>query len=354
MLYSPRRVAAASAAVSVLFGSIALAGCSSGNNATVTHNPPLSTFGGKSTARSAVQSAILVADTSTGIAVPGGPTPASMGRRVLDIMRRHVSASTGVCTNGSKTSTVNNSDGSTTSTTDLYYDALCTTLEEEQVLNVVTPGSATTAANGTVTTFDRSAAVTSYHKITITASNASSQQTVIYNDSAAATVGGAALAAVGATCTGAPNSPTMTCSVAMYGTAGNATFGQAIATTGTAATTAGANNTVVVNITYYGTGITGIAQSSGSWVITGSAGFNIANGTYSYTSTGSSGNGTLSLADSLYTYTVTGKLTAAGLTVTIVRNADPIATATVDTAGNGLITYADGTTDTIWGEIIDV
>jgi len=354
MLYSPRRVAAATATLSILLGSIALAGCSSGNNATITHNPPLSTFGGKSTARSAVQSAILVADTSTGIAVTGGPTPATLGRRVLDVMSgRHVSASTGVCTNGSKTSQVNNSDGSATITTDLYYDALCATLEEEQVLNVVTPGNATTAANGTVTTFDRTAAVTSYHKITISASNTSGQQTVIYNDTAAGSVGGAAIAAVGATCTGAPNSPTMTCSAAMYGTAGNATFGQAIATTGTAGT-GGANNTVNVNITYYGSGITGIAQSSNSWIVTGASGFNIASGTYSFSSTGSSGSGTLSLADSLYTYTVTGKLTATGLNVTIVRNADPIATATVDPAGNGLITYADGTTDTIWGEVIDV
>ena len=96
MLNSPRRVATAAASVSILLASIVLAGCSSGSNATITHNPPLSTFGGKSTARSAVQSAILVADTSTGNAVPGGPTPAGIARRVMAMMRgRHVSAATG-------------------------------------------------------------------------------------------------------------------------------------------------------------------------------------------------------------------------------------------------------------------
>jgi hypothetical protein len=273
---------------------------------------------------------------------------------VLDVMHgRRLSAATGACTNGTKTSQTTNSDGSTTTTTDLYYDALCTTLEEEQILTVVTPGSPTTSANGTVTTYDHTAAVTSYHKLQISATNASSTQTVTFNDTAAASVGGTVIAAVGATCAGAPNSPAMNCTAAMYGTAGNSTFGQAISDVGTAAPAGSTNNSVTVGITYYGSGITGIAQSSGSWIVTGASGFNVANGTYTYSSTGATGSGTLSLTDSLYTYTVTGKLTATGLAVTIVRNTDPIATATVDPAGNGTITYADGTTDVVWGEVVD-
>lgn len=359
MFYSSRRVAAATAAVSILLGPIALAGCSSGSAATVTHNPPLSTVGGKSTARSAVQSAILVADAATGLAFPGGPTPAAIARHVLDAMQgRRTSAATGACINGTKQSSVDNADGSRTDTTDLYYDALCTTLEEEQVLNIVTPGNPRTPVNGTVTTFDHSGAVTSFHKLAITASTAAAtsttpaMQTVNYNDSVSQSSGTAPLAAVGATCTGAPSSPTMTCNAAMYGTAGTTTFGQTLATSGTAGT-GSANNSVTVNVTYYGAGITGIAQSSGAWVVTGVNGFNIANGTYSYSSSGTTGNGTLSLTDSLYTYTVTGKLTATGLTVTIVRNADPIATATIDAAGNGTVNYSDGSTDTVWGEVVD-
>jgi hypothetical protein len=359
MFYSPRRVAAVAFTASILLGSIALAGCSSGSEATITHNPPLSTFGGKSTARSAVQSAILVANVSTGIAIPGGPTPAAIARRVLDIMHgRRTSAATGVCTAGTKSSSVNNGDGSRTDTTDLYYDALCTTLEEETVLNIVTPGNATTPVNGTVTTFDHAGTVTSFHKLAITASTAAAtstapaMQTVVYNDTVAVSSGTPLVAAVGATCTGAANSPTMNCNEAMYGTAGTTTFGQAVATSGTAGT-GGANNSATVSITYFGAGITGIAQSSGAWVVTGVSGFNVASGTYTYSSTGTTGNGTLSLTDSLYTYTVTGNLTATGLTVTIVRNADPIATATIDAAGNGTINYADGSTDTVWGDVVD-
>jgi hypothetical protein len=141
--------------------------------------------------------------------------------------------------------------------------------------------------------------------------------------------------------------------MAMYGNAGTATFGQALATSATAGT-GGANTTATVAVSFYGSSITGIKQSGTAWTVTGPAAFNVGSGSYSYSSTGTTGNGTFSLTDSLYTYTVTGKLTATGLAVTIVRNTDPIATASVDAAGNGLITYADSSTDTIWGGVIDV
>ncbi len=356
MLYSTRRVATAAASASILFGSIALAGCASGSNATVTHNPPLSTVGGKSTARSAVQTAILVADTATGNAVPGGPTPANIARRVLAMIHgRRTSAVTGACVNGTRTGQVTNPDGTKTTTTDTYYDALCTTIEDDEVLTIDTSAPPATSGTGTLTTFDRTNTVTSYHKLTVTAVAGTNTETVTVNDAASGTVGGAIIAAVGATCAGAPNSATMTCTAAMYGTASTSTFGQSISDTGTAATTSsGGNNTVTTSVTFYGAGITGIGQSSGAWIVLGTTGFNSATGTYTYTSTGTTGSGTLSLTDSLYTYTVTGKLTATGLAVTIVRNTDPIATATVDPAGNGAITYADGTGDVIWGEVVGV
>ncbi|HWT04540.1 MAG TPA: hypothetical protein VN224_02185 [Xanthomonadales bacterium] len=354
MLYSPPRVATAAASVSILLGTILLAGCASGSNATVTHNPPLSTFGGKSTARSAVQSAILIADTSNGNAVPGGPTPAGIARSVLAMMRgRHVSLATGACVNGKKSSQAVQPDGTRTTTTDYFYDALCATLEEDEVVNVDTSSAATTTGTGSITTYDRTGAVTSFHKLALASTNDPTAQTVNVTDTASATAGGTVLASSGASCTGAPNSPTMSCSAAMYGTAGTATFGQALFDSATAGT-GGAKNVVTVNITFYGAGITGINLSSAGWGVLGAAGFNSATGTYSYSTTGTTGSGTLSLTDSLYTYTVSGNLTATGLAVTIVRNTDPIATATVDQAGNGSITYADGTTDVIWGNVVGV
>ena len=354
MFYSPRRVVTAAASASILFGSIVLAGCSSGSNATITHNPPLSTFGGKSTARSAVQSAILVASTSTGNKLPGGPTPASIARVVLDAMRgRHVSGATGPCVAGKKSSQITETDGSTTTTTDLYYDALCATLEEEEIVNIDHLTGTITTGTGKISTYDRTGTLTSYHQLAISTTNDPAAQTVNVTDTASATVGGAALASVGSSCTGAQNSPTMSCSAAMYGTAGSTTFGQAIALTGTAGT-GGANNVVTFNVAFYGAGITGIVLATNGWGVTGVSAFNSANGTYTYTTTGMTGSGTFSMTDSLYTYTVTGTLTATGLAVTIVRNTDPIATATVDSAGNGSITYADGTSDVIWGNVVGV
>ena len=139
----------------------------------------------------------------------------------------------------------------------------------------------------------------------------------------------------------------------MYGTSGSTTFGQAIALTGTAGT-GGANNVATFNLAFYGAGITGISLTTTGWTVTGVSAFNSGSGTYNYTTTGTTGSGTFSMTDSLYTYTVTGTLTATGLAVTIVRNTDPIATATVDRAGNGSITYADGTSDVIWGNVVGV
>ena len=82
--------------------------------------------------------------------------------------------------------------------------------------------------------------------------------------------------------------------------------------------------------------------------------FNSANGTYGYTTTGIDGERYV-LADRLALHLHgEGYLTATGLAVTIVRNADPIATATVDRAGNGTISYADGTSDVIWGNVVGV
>ncbi|MDQ6926633.1 MAG: hypothetical protein M3154_10420, partial [Candidatus Eremiobacteraeota bacterium] len=177
--------------------------------------------------------------------------------------------------------------------------------------------------------------------------------TVTYTDAVSPTSGGTVIASVGATCAGAPNSPTMGCSAAMYGTAPDGTtFGQAISDNGTAGAS-GANNSTTVAVAFFGSGITGIGQSAGTWGVSGTGSFNSGTGSYSFSSTGPTGNGTFSLTDSLYTYTVTGKLTATGLTVTTVRNSDPIATATVDAAGNGTITYADGTTDVVWANVVD-
>lgn len=353
---STRHVAVAASAA-ITLASLGLAGCSSGSNGVVTHNPPLSTFGGKSTARSGVQTAILTAQVSNGLAVLGGPTPASIARHFLAHRagRRTsvVGSSNGACINGTKSSTVTNADTSTVTTTDVYYQPTCTTLESEEVITDSTPGQPDDSGTGTITTYDPTGAVTSFHSLTLTLTGGgTATESITVQDNYSTSQGGTALGAVGSTCSGSPNSPTMGCTSAQAGAASGQGFGQSLQLTGTAGS-GGTKNTVQIAGTYFdGSGLA-ITQASGTWAVSSAGGsFNTVTGTYSYTTTGASGSGTMALADSVYTYTETATLSATGLVVTIVRGSDPIATAAIDLAGNGTITYADGSTDPVAAGVV--
>lgn len=350
----------------LVLGPLGLASCSTSSNSTVIHTPALQTTGGRATARSSVQSAVLVAQTLNGLAFPGGLTPASSIRIMRDVIHHRrvmaTGASTGACNNGTKQSQVTNSDQSVTTTTDLYYEAACVNLENEEIVTVAPPGTTPATASGTLTTYDKTGAVTSYHTLglteTSTNSNGTTQETITLTDNASATVKGTLVDAMGATCVGAANAIAMSCSVAHYGTTNGTTTGEAITETSTAGTSGGNANAALSMAFYYG-GL-GITQSSGTtWSITNVGSFNSATGSYAYTSAGLSGNGTLSLKDALYSYSETATTTPAGMSVTLVQTPNAafntttaIATATVDTGGNGTMSYGDGTVEPIWGGFI--
>ena len=364
--------AASVAAAVLLLGSLGLGGCSTGTNSTVIHTAALNTAGGRDTARSGVQAAILVANTGNGIALPGGPTPASIARRVFGMIHRArgtlaTGASTGACSNGVKSSAVTNGDGSRTTTTDFYYEATCATLESEESITLTTPATpGATAGTGTITTYDRAGAIRVVEKLTLAATtDNTSTETLTISGTAATTAAGATTSALGATCVGIPPSATVDCSIAHWGTStGSASSGvvsgEVIATSATAGT-GGANTTASVSASFYAATALVIAEASGTttWGITNATPFNSGTGSYAYTTTGPSGSGSLILKDVLYTYTETATLTATGLSVTIVENPNgivtvdtPIATATIDVAGTGLLTYADGTTESIAAGLI--
>jgi hypothetical protein len=244
---------------------------------------------------------------------------------------------------------VTNPDASADTTTDLYYEATCVTLESEEVVNDKTPAAKTDSGTGTITTYSAAGAVTSYHVLTLTlepTTGTAGSETISVKDSYFDSKNGTALGAFGATCVGVPNSPTMTCSVAQAGQASSQGFGQALNLSGTAGT-GGAKNTVSISGVYFAGNGLAILQSTPTWTITGANSFNTVTGNYSYTTTGATGSGTLTLSDAVYTYTETATLSATGLSVTIVRGSDPIATATIDKAGTGTINYADGSTDVV-------
>ncbi len=351
----------AAAAVAASIGSAGLTGCSSSPATTVYHTPALQTNGGRATARSMVETSIIATESSNGLAVPGGVTPASAIRIVRNVVHRRLGilaagASTGACTNGTKQSQVTNSDGSVTTTTDLYYDSACTTLENEEVITVAQAVTSTTTASGTLTTYNRAGTVTSSHVLALgdALPSGSTTETITLTDNAAASIGGTTTAQLGITCVGAPNAVTMTCTAAHQGTTAGSTTGEALTDTTTAGSS-GAQNSTTFSASFF-LGSAGIAVSGTTWGVTNVSSYNSGTGTFSFSSAGTTGSGTITLADTLYTYSETGTLAAAGLALTIVENPNeavtavtPIATAAVDAGGNGAMTYTDGTVEAIWG-----
>lgn len=349
-----------------VFGSVVLAGCSSNATGTITHTPAIKTTGGRDTARSGTQIAILVADTTNGIALPGGPTPASIARQVFAMMHgpratvaagaRRTSATgtaTGPCTNSMKQSQATNANGGAVTTTDFFYDPACTTLETEEIITVDSPGAAATTGSGTITTYGTTGNLRVIAVLGINVSSAAGRETFTLTESATPAGTGTAVAQLGASCNGVPGVQTVNCSVAHFGTSGGVLFADSFTTTATAGT-GGANATAAVTASLFLSTSFTLVQSLSTWTIGNATAFNTESGTYNFASTGPTGNGVLTLTDVLYTYTETATLTSSGLAVSIIENPNsavtavtPIANATVDAAGTGLLTYADGTTEPI-------
>ncbi|HEX3550517.1 MAG TPA: hypothetical protein VHT53_09080 [Candidatus Elarobacter sp.] len=371
-------------AAAFALGSLGLTGCSTNAVSTVTHTPALQTNGGRATARSTIQTAIIATEESNGLAYPGGLTPATAMRIMRDVVHgrgaatasrgtasivrapatagravKATGSATGPCNNGTKQSQTTNSDGTVTTTTDLYYDATCTTLENELAMTVKPPVSGVSSANGTLATYDKSGALTSSHVLTLTESTDADTgaDTITLTDNAAATLGGTPIDSLGATCVGPPNSVAMTCTSAHYGTTNSTTTGEALNDVSTAGS-GGAQNGTAIAATFF-LGSLGIAESGTTWAITNATGYNSGTGAFLFSSAGNTGSGSVTFTDNLYTYALSGTLSSTGLSLTIVQNPNsafnttsPIATATVDAGGNGSMSYADGTVEPIWGGFI--
>jgi hypothetical protein len=387
--------ATAALTAAAIAGSLVMGGCSTNTTGVVTHTPALQTIGGRNTARSAVQSALLIAETTNGIALPGGPTPAGVlrrfaalvnGRRTAGALRagtatasaasaaRTASAtrraaatgtSTGPCTNGVKQSQTTDSSGEQITTTDYYYDAACATLEAEEQITVNAPSTPTnTGGSGTIAVYSTTGALRVVQVLTMTVGSTTATstspaiETYTLTDNASATAGGTTTASVGATCSGQPGSPAVSCSIAHFGNSGGVAFGEALATAATAGSS-GSSNTATTNISFYSAPTIGIEQSGTTWEVTGATAYNTGTSTFTYASSGLTGSGTMSMTDSLYTYVETVTLSASGMTASIVENPNEavtvptnIATATTDRTGTGTLNYADGTNEPIAGGLI--
>lgn len=356
-----RTVAASTAALLLCSG--VLAGCSTTGESTVTttYVAALSTTGGKSTARSMVETGLLVAGLSTGNAIPGGPSPAALARRLFVAVRTPRAAagsSTGTCTAGTKQSQTTTS-GNVTTVTDVYAEATCVTLMEEYSVTLVTASASEVDGTGTVTTYDATGAVTTSQALTITATVTSGSETLTVKDAVKkVSTDAGTVAEFDSTCVGPPGSTVPNCTYAHIGTISSQEFAESVSTTTTAGTS-GANATAQIAAFFFVGGTLTTALTGTTWGISGAtAYFTSASGSYGYTTNGA--NGTVALADTLFTFNETATNTSGAMKLSIVQNTSPTATnvaigsATIDRFGNGTVTYGDGTSDVVHAGFVGV
>jgi hypothetical protein len=312
---------------------------------------------GKSQTRSEAQTAMTAYAQAAGQSATGA---LSTVRRIMDVRAGRRTLAAPVCSVGTlnsfSTVTVTNANGSTTETDTTYYDLACATPETITVTNVpvIAPGASTATVTGNTTTFDRSGNVTGFTAITATVISTSSALTITLTEKVGPNQTAAAVAQIGVTCSAPTATPsTVTCGAADVLASATGSSGSTLATTQTSTAATGINLTSTTTESFSASlfsGTTlGIAQGTGTiWNVTGASPFSTVTGNISVTSNGSfPASGTLSLTDTVSNVTVSGTVAATGITLTIKQGATILATVVTDANGNGTITYADGTTETI-------
>jgi len=316
-------------------GSVPSSGGSGGGNTVV----PLTHAQARATMQSSV-SAVQTISTSEGtLSFARHALAAHKGRRVKD-------------TSGCIDSQIeNDSDNGTTDTEteSTYYDTACTEIQEVEVITV--PDNATQSsftANGTITDYSLAGAVTSYDTLTLSLSeNSQTSATFTIEESQANTVGGAAYAQTGTSCTDTEgtSSDTIACGAASVQTVAGTQSGAALTENGTL-TSSALTFTLTASAYSQASGLSISQGTPPAWSVIGGSPVDTITG--SITTSTSANTATITLSDTTTGVSVTGTLVGETITLTESQNGKTLATATVNaTTGNGTISYADGTTATI-------
>jgi hypothetical protein len=313
--------------------------------------PPLSP---KAIQRAQVQALLTVSKVlDTGGYYPGFATlgPMGRGRRA-----QSVQPLTAVCSPGGA-----NGDGSASysSTTDAqgrhdvyndFYSANCVNLERVTTLNQPTSNTQSQGVStGYTTQYNHAGAVIGY----ATNQQTYNQNLLIVFMSDAKTPGGAQVGQSGASCV--PTSGAVTrCNLASFMTAGGETTGLLETVTETY-TGNGASTAQVSATTYAGSGLSLVQPTAGgsTWGIQGGTQIDTlsGNGSDTYLSSSFASQLDYTTTSSPGGYSAAAHLVAAHatLTITVSKNSATVATAVVDGDGNGTVTYADNSTDTVAG-----
>jgi hypothetical protein len=305
--------------------------------------------------RSDVQTTFVsVASTADLITLAGGSsTTENFGRHVVAAMHHRTIASMGSCVDSEIQTTTYPSATSATVTDQYFYDAACT---EPWKTITATVNTATGTATGSETVYSLSGAVTEYLTLALMVSEVGSTENVTIEVTLAANTTATPTSSVGISCS-------LTGATAKCGSAAVETLtsvqtmlGAALTFSGTLSAAAGGNESVALTETasaYSGaTGTLSIAQGAGTaWSIVGGSLLDTLNvsGTGTYSSSGTVVALSLGASDAANGDSITMTGSASGITGTVTQNGTALATFTLDGSGNGTISYANGTTETVTG-----
>jgi hypothetical protein len=312
-----------------------------------------------SVARSDMQTALTGVQVGTSFVstTAGLGESLSVARKIRALAQRHAldTTTTTPCTNNQIETTVTSTSGaSETITDDTYYDSACTALESQSITLATVTSVSPVIANATdqITTFSPTGSVTGFSTVTLAINDTTTQEVVTIQANESLSSGAPPFGTFGVTCTAAlSNTTLLTCGAASVDTVANVTTGITISLNGSLATTTAESLALMLTISSYtGSGLTIAPPLTGTtWAVSGgtladtlTASLNVSLSgpatSLTFTATDPASGATIALNEPTNTTTINGTLTKGGKTV---------ATLTINTSGNGTITYPDGTIGTI-------
>jgi hypothetical protein len=304
----------------------------------------------KAQARASMQSTLAVVANSNGPSLTGASTLAIM-RKVQAIYHGRRPQAVAGCNNG-YTSTVVYGATSSTQTDNYYYDAQCTLLEETDV--IIVPNSATLqnlTATGSVTTYARNGSVTGYTTLSLSLTGNSTQDQLTLVATVYPAPGTQPSGKIGVSCIAPPSGTSFHCGDALVTYTGPQQVGVSMddaLSQVTSGSTTTVTSTATVSAYEAASGLDIQQGTLPAWSVIGAAPIASVSGTVTLTSTNATiTGGSVTISDATDGITIAGTFSSSSVTITATGRGATIASVTVDLAGNGIITYADGTTATI-------
>ena len=353
----------------MVFAALALAGCGGGGSGSTTSAGSVSPPAGTSQQPPAVPSSVQRSDIQTGLqsvtsgqdlvsyGSSGSSSTLGLGRSVRRAMARNWTQSV-TCQNGFTESVVSTGPNSASVTDQYFYDAACTILWKSVLANVnLSLGTAT----GSETVYAKNGSVTAYDTLSLAVSQTASSDAFSIELTAAASQTTTPYAAIGLSCSAPLAGGSAACGVAGTEslTSIAAMVGITLDLSGTLTPVAGGGQTLILNdsASAYagGLGTLTIAQGSGvNWAVNGGSAIDSASGSGSatYAQNGLITSFSMNVSDPTYSAVLAISGTSTGASGSLTQGATVLASFTLDAAGNGTISFANGSQEQVQGYFI--